>query len=215
MEEIVVIANVPGSSPADTRGVAVIESPGPRGYAANINAGVAATTGELVLVSNPDAVPEPGSVAILRAFMAERARCGVAGPQLRDPDGSWQPSRRSFPTVRGTLVRRTPLRRLRPPLEHQHDHYLLDMRPAEPVQADWMLGGCLLLRRTMLEELGGFDEGFRMYGEEIDLCYRAAKAGWERWYVPGAVVRHRWARRPTSTSSEIIWHWRGAPPLRP
>ena len=55
-----------------------------------------------------------------------------------------------------------------------------------------MLGGSLLLRRSMLDELGGYDAGFRMYGEEIDLCYRAAKAGWERWYVPQAVVRHRW-----------------------
>ena len=53
-----------------------------------------------------------------------------------------------------------------------------------------MLGGFLLLRRTMLEELGGFDEGFRLYGEDIDLQYRAMRAGWERWYVPAAVVRH-------------------------
>ena len=64
-----------------------------------------------------------------------------------------------------------------------------------------MLGGCLLLRRAMLDELGGFDEGFRMYGEDIDLCYRAAKAGWERWYVPAAVVRHAGRGRPTSASS--------------
>ena len=53
-----------------------------------------------------------------------------------------------------------------------------------------MLGGFLLLRRSMLDELGGFDEGFRLYGEDIDLCYRAARAGWERWYVPEAVVHH-------------------------
>jgi GT2 family glycosyltransferase len=211
VEEIVVIANIPGSSPADTSGVRLIESSRPRGYAANINAGVAATTGELILVSNPDAVPEPDSVAILRAFMADHARCGVAGPQLTDPDGAWQPSRRSFPTVRGTLIRRTPLRRLRPPLEHQRDHYLLDERPTEPVPTDWMLGGCLLLRRTMLEELGGFDAGFRMYGEEIDLCYRAAKAGWERWYVPAAVVRHRWdaATDKRFFTKRTLWHWRG------
>ena len=53
-----------------------------------------------------------------------------------------------------------------------------------------MLAAFLLLRREMLDELGGFDEGFRLYGEDIDLCYRAAKAGWERWYVPQAVVSH-------------------------
>jgi GT2 family glycosyltransferase len=59
-----------------------------------------------------------------------------------------------------------------------------------PLLTFLLLGGFLLLRRTMLDELGGFDEGFRLYGEDIDLCYRAAKAGWERWYVPDAVVTH-------------------------
>jgi GT2 family glycosyltransferase len=74
-----------------------------------------------------------------------------------------------------------------------------------------MLGGFLLLRRAMLEELGGFDPEFRLYGEDIDLQYRAMLAGWERWYVPAAIVRHehkaetdrRWLTRRT------LWHWRG------
>jgi GT2 family glycosyltransferase len=74
-----------------------------------------------------------------------------------------------------------------------------------------MLGGFLLLRRAMLDELGGFDPAFRLYGEDIDLQYRAHKAGWERWYVPEAVVRHehqaetdkRWLTRRT------LWHWAG------
>ena len=147
----------------------------------------------------------------LREFAAARPRCGIAGPQLRYPDGTWQPSRRRFPTVTGTLVRGTPLRYLRRPVEHQTDHYLLDERPTEPVEADWMLGAFLLLRREMLEELGGFDEGFRLYGEDIELCYRAAKAGWERWYVPAAVVTHRYAAlidRKLLTR-RTLWHWRG------
>lgn len=211
VDEAVVVANVPGSAPDDATGVRVLESPRPRSYAANINAGVAATTGEAVLVANPDTVPEPGAVGLLAEFMSAHERCGIAGPQLLDPDGAWQPSRRRFPTVRGTIVRRTPLRRLRPPLEHQREHYLLDERPDSPVPADWMLGGFLLLRRTMLDELGGYDEGFRMYGEEIDLCYRAAQAGWERWYVPAAVVRHRWDAETDRRflTRRTWWHWRG------
>ena len=61
-----------------------------------------------------------------------------------------------------------------------------------------MLAAFLLLRREMLDELGGFDHGFRLYGEDIDLCYRAAKAGWERWYVPerGRHARARGRHRP-------------------
>jgi N-acetylglucosaminyl-diphospho-decaprenol L-rhamnosyltransferase len=163
-----------------------------------------------VLVSNPDVVPEPDAVAVLRAFMVTRARAGIAGPQMRWPDGRWQPSRRRFPTVTGTLVRRTPLRRLIGPYG-QRGHYQLDERPTEPVQADWLLAAFLLLRRTMLEELGGFDSGFRMYGEDIDLAYRAAKAGWERWYVPAAVVTHDYAAVVDRTflTRHTWWHLRG------
>jgi GT2 family glycosyltransferase len=210
VDEIVVIANVLGSAPADAHGARVVENERPLGYAANLNRGIAETTGELVLVNNPDAVPEAGAVAALSAFMQSHPRCGIAGPRLLDLDGGWQPSRRRFPTVGGTLVRRTPLRLLFPPLERQRAHYHLDERPTEPVEADWMLGGSLLLRRAMLDELGGYDPGFRMYGEEIDLCYRAAKAGWERWYVPQAVVRHRWdalSDRKLLTR-RTLWHWR-------
>jgi GT2 family glycosyltransferase len=210
VDEIVLVSNVPGSLPDDVHGARVVENERTRSYAANLNRGIAETSGELVLVDNPDAVPEPGAVAVLAAFVEAHPPCGVAGPQLVDPDGSWQPSRRRFPTVGGTLVRRTPLRRAFPPLERQRDHYQLDDRPTEPAEADWMLGGCLLLRRTMLEELGGYDPGYRMYGEEIDLCYRAAKAGWERWYVPQAVVRHRWDALTDRTllTRRTLWHWR-------
>jgi hypothetical protein len=210
VDEIVVVANVPGSLPDDTHGGRVVQNSGPLGYAANLNRAIAETTGELVLVNNPDAVPEPGAVIVLAEFMNEHARCGIAGPRLVNPDGSWQPSRRRFPTVGGTLVRRTPLRQVFPPLERQRAHYELDERPEEPVEADWMLGGSLLLRRAMLDELGGYDAGFRMYGEEIDLCYRAARAGWERWYVPQAVVRHRWDALTDQTfwTRRTLWHWR-------
>ena len=210
VDEMLVIANTPGSTPADALGARVVENDRPASFAANLNRGIVETSGELVLVANPDAVPEPGAVAALREFMDERARCGVAGPQLMNPDGSWQASRRRFPTVWGTLVRRTPLRLALRPRERQQAHYHLGERPAEPVETDWMLGGFLLLRREMLEELGGFDAGFRMYGEEIDLCYRAARAGWERWYVPEAVVRHRWDALTDERfwTRRTLWHWR-------
>jgi GT2 family glycosyltransferase len=205
VDDLVVVANVPGSVPD---GVEAVHNERPLGFGANVNLGVARTTAELVLCANPDAVPEPDAVGVLRGFMAEHPRCGVAAPRMIYPDGRWQPSRRRFPTVTGTIVRRTPLRLVLPQRRHYH---LDEAAPEEPVQADWMLGAFLLLRRSMLEELGGFDEGFRLYGEDIDLQYRAMRAGWERWYVPAAVVRHehkaetdrRWLTRRT------LWHWRG------
>ena len=193
VDEIVVVANVERSVGAVPPGTRVIENETPRSLAANINRSVAATSGELVVTANPDTVPEPDAVPVLGSFMDRHPRCGIAGPAMRYPDGRWQPSRRRFPTVWGTVVRRTPLRLLYPPFERQRSHYLLDERPQEPVPADWLLGAFLLMRRSMLDELGGWDGGFRHYGEDIDLCYRAARAGWERWYVPAAVVRHDYA----------------------
>ena len=123
-------------------------------------------------------------------------------------DGSPQPSRRRFPTVGGTIVRRTPLRHVVGQERHLH---LDEPAPAAPVQADWMLGAFLLLRRAMLAELGGFDAGFRLYGEDIDLQYRAMRAGWERWYVPAAVVRHdhQAVTDRRLLTRRTLWHWRG------
>jgi GT2 family glycosyltransferase len=205
VDELVVIANVPGSVPA---GIDAVSNEQPLGFGANVNRGVALTQSELIVSANPDAVPGPGAVAALRSFMETHPRCGVAGPRMVFPDGRWQPSRRRFPTVLGTLVRRTPLRLV----IHQQRHYHLDEAPPEqPVPADWMLGGFLMLRRSMLHELGGFDEGFRLYGEDIDLQYRAMLAGWECWYVPAAVVQHE-HKAETDThwlTRRTLWHWRG------
>ena len=211
VDDLVVIANLPGSLGVVPAEVRVLENPRPLSFAANINKGIAETSGELVLVANPDAIPEEGAVALLAAFMAEHPRCGIAGPQLLWPDGTWQPSRRRFPTVTGTIVRRTPLRLLFPPLERQRSHYLLDERPTEPACADWLLGAFLLMRRTMLDELGGWDAGYRHYVEDIDLGYRAARAGWESWYVPAATVRHEYAAviDRKFLSRHTLWHARG------
>jgi GT2 family glycosyltransferase len=74
-----------------------------------------------------------------------------------------------------------------------------------------MLAAFWLVRREAFVDLGGFDERFRLYAEDIEFCYRAAKTGWERWYVPGAIVTHRYAAmidRKLMTR-RTLWHWRG------
>jgi GT2 family glycosyltransferase len=205
VDELLVIGNVPGSVPP---GIDAIENRRPLGFAENANLGLSRTTGEAVVLANPDAVAAPGAVAALRDFMTLSSRCGVAGPRMVYRDGSLQPSRRRFPTVSGTIVRRTPLRRL---VGQEHHLHLDEPEPVEPVEVDWMLGGFLLLRRAMLDELGGFDEAYRLYGEDIDLQYRAMRAGWERWYVPAALVTH--AHHAVTDrrllTRRTLWHWRG------
>jgi N-acetylglucosaminyl-diphospho-decaprenol L-rhamnosyltransferase len=210
VDEVVLVENLPirlSPLPSD---VTVLSNDRPAGLSTNLNRGVAATAAPWLLVANPDTVAAPGAVDTLRRFAESHPRAGVLGPMLCAPGGAWQPSRRRFPTVSGTVVRRTPLRYLLRPQERQRLHYLLDQPPDEPAFSDWMLGAFLLLRRSMLEELGGFDEGFRLYGEDIDLCYRAAKAGWERWYVPEASVVHRGAAVTDRRflTRHTLWHIR-------
>ena len=191
--ELVVVAHGAGSRPpALASDVPVVENERPLGFSANVNKGIGATSGEYVVISNPDAVPLDGCIAALVRFADTHPRCGIAGPRMLNPDGTLQASRRSFPTVGGTIVRRTPLRSLFPPLRWQKRHYLLDAPTDQPLQVDTMLGAFLLMRRTMLEEIGGWDSGYKLYVEDIDLSYRAMKAGWQRWWVPGAVVQHEY-----------------------
>ena len=193
VDEVVVIRNL-------------VDNERPLGFAANANRGIKRTTAPFVVVANPDTEAAPDAVEILQRFAETHRRCGIAAPALVYPDGRPQPSRRRFPTVSGTVVRRTPLRRV---LDAERHFY--EDQPAEPAEADWMLGAFLLLRREMLDELGGFDEGFRLYGEDIDLAYRAGKAGWERWYVPAARVAHAHAAVTDKTflTRRMLWHWRG------
>jgi hypothetical protein len=211
VDELVVVANVPGSVGLVPEGVTLIANETPLGFGANVNRGVAATSAELVCSVNPDAVPRDGAIGALRRFLEQSPRAAVAGPAMLYPDGTVQPSRRRFPTVLGTLVRRTPIRLVFDPYRLQRRHYHLGEHPTEPVEADWMLGGFLMLRRAALDELGGFDEGFFLYGEDIDLCYRAWRSGWSCWYVPAAVVEHE---HQAVTDRKLLtrrtlWHWRG------
>ena len=193
VDELVVVANGPGSRPKKLPAeVRVVENDAPLGFSANVNKGIAATTRRLRRDLQPDAVPEEAACGELAAFAEAHPRCGIAGPKMINPDGTLQASRRSFPTVGGTIVRRTPLRTLFPPLRWQRRHYLLDAPADEPLQVDTMLGAFLLMRRTMLEEIGGWDDGYKLYVEDIDLSYRAMKSGWERWWVPSAVVHHEY-----------------------
>ena len=210
VDELVVIANLPGSVGDVPEGARVLENERPLPFAANVNLGVAATVGEYVVLSNPDAYPQPGAVAELVGFADAYPLAGLVGPLVFWPDGTWQPSLRRFPTVLGTVWRRTPLRLLRDPYRHQVSHY--GTRPSAPVQGDWLLGGvCLLMRRSMLAELGGWDAGFRHYVEDIDVAYRAAQAGWERWLVPSAVARHDLAAVTDKRflDRHTLWHLRG------
>ena len=165
-----------------------------RGFAAASNQGIAASRGRSLLLLNPDTEILPGALAILDEFIANEPDVGIVGPLLRYPNGDIQSSRRRFPTPLTALIESTVVQRWFSRQSLLDRFYMAD-RSAEQVQdVDWLVGACLLVRRRVIDEIGGLDERFFMYSEEVDWCRRARAAGWRIVFVPTAEVVHHEGR---------------------
>jgi hypothetical protein len=142
---------------------------------------------DCVLLLNPDAAVDPGAIPALVDFLAAHPRAGMVGPRTEVRRGQHRGTAFRFPGILnsldeglhfGPLTRLLARWQLAPP-----------PRP-EPHTTDWLSGGCVLVCRELLEEVGLFDESYFLYFEEVDLSWRAARAGWESWYVPQASILH-------------------------
>lgn len=163
--------------------VRLIRNPKNLGYARANNIGIAASAGRYVLLLNSDTVVPPGAFEGLVAFMETHPGCGACSPRLLQPDGRPQPYAFGCDPTPGYLLRRGLARALfRRPLH--------DWAVAEPIQADWVSGACLLVRRAAIEQVGGLDETMFMYFEDNDWCRRMRLAGWQVWYVPTVAITH-------------------------
>jgi N-acetylglucosaminyl-diphospho-decaprenol L-rhamnosyltransferase len=160
------------------------------GFAHGVNAGWRAGSAPFVLLLNPDARIDVGSLETLVRVLEEDPRIGAVAPRILDDEGSLDYSLRRFPRLRSTYARALFLHRLFPTAswtdELIRDHAVYGRRGTP----DWVSGACILLRRNALVELDGLDEGFFMYSEDIDLCRRLRTAGYELLYEPAAVVEH-------------------------
>jgi N-acetylglucosaminyl-diphospho-decaprenol L-rhamnosyltransferase len=163
------------------------------GYGAGANLGARNSDRELLFICNPDLVVEPGAVARLVEALAARPDAGVAGPKLLEPGGAVYPSGRSFPGLGdalghgfvGLFWRNNPwTRRYRLLGDDQH----------RARDADWVSGAGFLVRRDAFDSVGGFDEAYFMYVEDVDLCWRLGRAGWKVLYEPSARVVHEQGR---------------------
>jgi GT2 family glycosyltransferase len=173
-------------------GVRVIDAPN-LGYGAGANIGMAATRSRYVLVLNADTVVPPGTVNVLAAYLDAHQETAVVGPLLRYPDGTVQPSRRRFPKRLTALFESTIVEEWWPGNRWVRDYRMLDQPIAAvgaPEEVDWVVGAALLVRRAALDRLGGFDESFRMYAEEVEWCWRFHRHGWRVAYLPAAEVLH-------------------------
>lgn len=193
--EVIVVdnASADGSVAMLARGfpwVQVIDNRENLGFTRANNQGLAASRGRYVLFLNPDTELAPAALGLLLGYAETHPQVGIIGPQLRYGDGSLQSSRRRFPTLATFFLESTVVQRWWPRNRVLSRYYVLDQPDDAASQVDWVVGACMLLRRMVLDQIGGFDEGFFMYSEELDLCRRAVDAGWQVVYLPAAVVTH-------------------------
>ncbi len=159
------------------------------GFAAGVNRGVRETTGEYVLLLNPDCIvasdPRP-----LASWMSAHPKAAVCGAIVREADGSIQASARRFPGITTGLAGRTSsLTRVWPDNPWTTRNLVRDL-PGEPIEVDWVSGACMMVRRDAFAAIGGMDEQFFLYWEDADLCRRLKRAGWLTYYNPAVSVTH-------------------------
>jgi N-acetylglucosaminyl-diphospho-decaprenol L-rhamnosyltransferase len=190
--------------------VSVIEQEN-RGFAAGCNAGWRAHDAPFVLFLNPDATIEPESVRRL-AEVAGQAAVGGVGPRILEADGSVAPSQRRFPRPASTFSEALLLHRLFRNAAWSTELVRDATAYAHEGAAEWLSGACILVRRELLERIGGLDEDFFLYGEDTDLCRRIWDAGYSVRFEPRAVARHhggasapRAALLPVLAASRILY----------
>ncbi|WP_448592045.1 glycosyltransferase family 2 protein [Thermoflexus hugenholtzii] len=169
--------------------VRLLINPANRGFPAANNQGMAVARGRYFFLLNPDTVVLDQAIEDLVTFADAHPDVGVVGPQLLNPDGSVQSSRRRFPTFWTALFESTWWQPWAPRFILAH-YYVLDRPDHEIQEVDWVTGAAMLVRREVVERVGPMDEGFFMYAEELDWCRRIRQAGWRVFYYPPAKVIH-------------------------
>ncbi len=176
------------------------------GYARAVNQGLAATATEYALVLNPDCEVHAGALRALLDHLAANPRTGMVAPRIVDPDGSLNYSVRSFPDPFTFLFNRySLLTRIFPRNRFTRRYLLTDWDHLTPRRVDWVSGAAMLVRRTAVAEVGGMDEAFFMFNEDVDWCRRMGQAGWSVDYEPAAVVTHHVGASRSRVATRVIW----------
>jgi GT2 family glycosyltransferase len=175
------------------------------GFGKACNVGARNASGEYLLFLNPDTIVSHRTLSTACSFMQERADVGLLGPKILNPDGTLQPGcRRGFPTPESAMFHFFGLSRLFPRSRRFGHYHLTWLDPDESSEVDAISGSFMFMRRALFESLGGFDERFFMYGEDIDLCRRVHEAGFKVWYDPAIQIIHLKGR----SSMRRFWHSR-------
>lgn len=178
----------PEAAAAAHEHVRVLRTGGNVGYGAAVDAGLAGAPGRWALVANPDVVLEPGSVDELLSVAARWPRAGAVGPAIRTPDGELYPSARDLPRL-STGAGHAALGWIWP-ANPWTARYRREREAPRERAAGWLSGSCFLVDLEAFRAVGGFDPGYFMYFEDVDLGERLGRAGYLNVYAPSAVVVH-------------------------
>jgi hypothetical protein len=199
--EVIVVDNASGDGTAQVvRGefpaVRLLANDGNAGFTAGCNQGLAAAAGRYNLLLNPDTELVGDALAAMVRVLDADSGIALVGPRLVHPQGDVQSSRRRFPTLATAFVESTVLQGL---FEHSgilNRYYLRDRSDDEEQDVDWLVGAALLVRRQVVQQVGGLDVGYFMYSEELDWCRRIKAAAspsggpWRIRYTPSATIIH-------------------------
>jgi N-acetylglucosaminyl-diphospho-decaprenol L-rhamnosyltransferase len=203
--EVVIVDNDTPEPPELVHPARVIRNKENVGFARACNQGISASSGELVVLLNPDALVEQNFFQRVEVFFEENPAVGVAGPRVLDANGRVQLSaRRELSMISGLLGRTSLLTRLFPGSTLVKRQFPAVTELTGPTAADWVSGACMVVRRRALEEAGPLDERFFMYFEDADLCRRVREAGWSVYYLPEIEVTHQ-AGGSTRSRPRAIW----------
>lgn len=170
------------------------------GFGAANNLAIRQSKGKYIWLLNPDTEVKPGAITALTQFMDENSSTGAAGSKYLNPDGSLQASCYPFPTLSREFWRLFHLDKLWTFGIYNQNQW----NQNEPREVDVLQGASLLLRKKSLDQIGLFDEDYFMYTEEVDLCYRLKKAGWQLFWVPKSEVIHYGGQSTQQAASNMF-----------
>lgn len=208
--------------------VRFVQSPKNIGMGAGNNLGIINSSGDYILIANPDVALNQSAVEKLLDFMEHREDVGIVGPLIKNPDGTRQETCYRWPDFFTFLYRRTGLGQTRMGQEQLRRFLYRDLELKNPTAVDWILGGCFLVRRPALDAVGLFDPRFFLFLEDTDLCRRLRQKNFSVWYYPPSEVIHLPHRLSAGSRSlkdlfsrltwihlaswlKYFWKWRSSP----
>lgn len=153
---------------------------------------------------NSDTIVHPGALRVLVETLDQDPKIAIVGPKLLNPDGSLQFSVRRFPNPLAALFRNTLFGKLWPNNPFTKDYLMKDFAHDRVTEADWVSGAAFVMSGKALQDIGNFDQEYIMFCEDVDLCYRAGKAGYKVVYQPSALVTHAIGRSTDKAPNRMI-----------